>query len=631
MKSVKSISLLLAGLLVTGLGFSACSLDENDPGGFTFENMSKTVDGYETVLNNIYFGMERSMYGNRNKADFMCLTEAETDLWTTPRNKTNTSENYFWWFAGGSPNTTYLLNLLYSLYDGIGSCNQALRLIDLPDYKTDEERNAKAAEAHFMRAMYYYHGVEQFGGLTVVDEYDTEIDSTAYYPERTAPRQIYDEMILPDLEYAVEWLPVSDDTRMTRPSKKSALGLLARCYLQATRWIDSEADKLPYYRKALECSKALIDDCENGGSLYNTYMYPSFAEVFDTLNNMTNREALWKHAYYADDSYNGSSNNAYVLSQCHLYFRCQVTAIGARNTTAESYTSYEGSVNGVFMPTWHLINLFVQDDGTLDPRFEQLFQNEWIANNNLTMRNAALNMWDKNTAKISSKKINVGDIAIHFVMPQDADRDEWLKCRDTIPTIVADYADVYDDANHTVVMTHKYRNPSDEYPAEGNEGDNVFSNFYPSLTKYNTTNFWVGDAEKLRFGNRSAMLLIRMPEMYLIAAEAELGANQDGAKAMEYVNKVRARAGAKSLSGSATIRTILDERGRELCGEFQRYYDLARTGMFKDATYLEETNPTLAQFWNADYILRPFDTSTFLPSINNGADYQNPGYATGLE
>ena len=117
-----------------------------------------------------------------------------------------------------------------------------------------------------------------------------------------------------------------------------------------------------------------------------------------------------------------------------------------------------------------------------------------------------------------------------------------------------------------------------------------------------------------------------MAEIYLIAAEADIVAN-GGGSAMGYINKVRQRAGAKQLSGSANIRTVLDERARELCGEGTRFYDLKRTGMFKDASYLQSTHPDLAKYFKPEYALRPIST-TFTGVISNGTDpmWQNPGY-----
>ena len=115
-----------------------------------------------------------------------------------------------------------------------------------------------------------------------------------------------------------------------------------------------------------------------------------------------------------------------------------------------------------------------------------------------------------------------------------------------------------------------------------------------------------------------------MPEMYLIAAEALIYQNKAG-EALTLINKVRSRAGAKSLTSTPTLRTILDERGRELCGEYCRFYDLKRTGMFKDANYLRETHPDLGQYFKPEYALRPIPQA-FIQAIENGAGYQNPGY-----
>lgn len=600
--------------------YTSCSLNEDDPGGFTFENMCQTTEGFQTLVNQIYFGLERSFYGNINKIDFMAVTEAESDLWTTPRNLSNTYQQYCWFFAGGAPNTTYTLNFLYSLYDGIGSCNKVLQFIDIPPYNTEAERNAKAAEARFMRALYYYHAVEQFGAVTVVTEKDLSVGDASYSPAKTEAIKVYDDIIIPDLVYAVDHLPVGDDSYITRPSKKSAMGLLARAYLQATRWTDNKA---AYYTNALNMAKELIRDCEAGGSDYNVYMYPNYDDVFAEANNYSNREALYKHSIFANTAYNGSSNGAHVLNMCHTIFRCQTTQFPARENNADSYVTWEGSVDGLLMPTQHLLSLFVQSDGTLDPRFSKIFQNKWNANKKYGWTADDAAKFDKNPS-VAGDTINIGDVAIEFIMPQDADYATKAAAKFTSKQLIVDYADVYDDANKTILLKHAYTNTTADYKADGSN-ENFLSFFYPSLTKHNTTKFHTVNASKLRFGNTSAMQIIRMPEIYLIAAEADIAVN-GGANAMGYINVVRNRAGALPLTGTATVRTVLDERGRELCGEFQRYYDLARTGMLKDASYLQETNPSLAQYFNASYVLRPFDTSTFLPSINNGDDYQNEGY-----
>ena len=111
----------------------------------------------------------------------------------------------------------------------------------------------------------------------------------------------------------------------------------------------------------------------------------------------------------------------------------------------------------------------------------------------------------------------------------------------------------------------------------------------------------------------------------MIAAEADIYEN-GGSNALGYINTIRKRAGANPLSGTPTISMVLNERARELCGEYTRFYDLKRTGMLKDASYLKENHPDLAQFFKPEYGLRPISTN-FTSTLEGGGNYyQNPGY-----
>ena len=124
--------------------------------------------------------------------------------------------------------------------------------------------------------------------------------------------------------------------------------------------------------------------------------------------------------------------------------------------------------------------------------------------------------------------------------------------------LVVDYKDVYNDINKNIYMTYSYKNPSGNYTSDGTS-ENLFSYFYPSLNKHNSSNFYVADANKKRNGNLNATFIMRMAEIYLIAAEADLYVN-GGANTLKYLNKVRSRAGARPLTGPVTLSTILDER-----------------------------------------------------------------------
>lgn len=96
-------------------------------------------------------------------------------------------------------------------------------------------------------------------------------------------------------------------------------------------------------------------------------MYPTYSEVFEESNNWENKEALWKHRWYAGTDGHGSSNGNYKLNRNDEYFLCDINKFGAREDNQETRLTWEGSISGIFMPTQHLLNLYVQNDGTLDP------------------------------------------------------------------------------------------------------------------------------------------------------------------------------------------------------------------------------------------------------------------------
>jgi hypothetical protein len=87
------------------------------------------------------------------------------------------------------------------------------------------------------------------------------------------------------------------------------------------------------------------------------------------------------------------------------------------------------------------------------------------------------------------------------------------------------------------------------------------------------------------------MPIFRLPEMYLIYAEATLrGGNGDKALALQYINDLRERAYGNTSgdisAGDLTLDFILDERARELYWEGYRRTDLIRYGKFTSSSYV---------------------------------------------
>ena len=593
-------------MLVAIGSLSSCELDEYNPSGFTIESVvTSSVEGYKKLLNNCYFGMERQLYGYNQ---WMMFCEGGTDIWTNSRNSPTSFINFFK-YGGTSGIPANTLNTVWNVcYDGIGYCNSAIKYADMAPFANDEERNATVAQAHFLRAMYYYNLVEQFGAVTAPTEPSAVVN---LHPERVAPLEIYKTIIIPDLEFAAQWLPVKNG--ITVPSKKSAMGLLARAYLQTVEYDDTKA----LAAKALEVSKLLIDDAEAGGTKYDAFMYPTFAQVFQEPNNMQNKEALWAHRFVVG----GVSNNAWFMNMNNELFYAPVTTFPAIQQVGADYTTWGRRSGGQFMPTLHLLNLFVQDDGTLDPRYSQSFQTEWTVNKpTYTWTTNDLNNFDRSPLITTSTTLTQGELAIDFIHPNEPDYLVKSATKLDQKYVVVDYNDVYNTTTKTVKMEYARVNRA----PLGNT-TNVFNAFYPSLTKHNSSNYYTNNAASNRYGNLNATFIMRMAEAYLIAAEADIYAN-GGANALGYINKIRARAGAKALTAPVSVQTVLDERARELCGEYVRYYDLKRTKKL-NKTYLTETNPDVGQFFKDGVNeVKPIPTS-FLGTIEGGgAYYQNNGY-----
>ena len=617
MKTRYIINALLGGALLMG-GATSCTdmLEEYNPGGGTMDQYAET-DKYQAFVDQCYFAMARYFYGTADgtsswgkpqalSAGYMALSEAETDLWTSAANFVTNQQNYFW-YMGGAMNTTYTAGFWNCAYDGIGACNTAIDMAKYNKSFSAEKLNSFIAEARMMRAVYYFNIVEQFGGVVMLTS--TGGENITYSPKRTDPLTIYNEVIIPDLEFAAENLQVGDDGSTTAPTRKAAIGFLAKAYLQKVRW---DSDKSTCYQKALEAAKKLITDCESGGSQYNTHMYSNIDDVFAEVNNYRNKEALWKQRWAVDGKSQSGSTGLANLNRNDERFNCWLSHFGARQNLGEDHQNWEGSKEGDFMPTQHLLSLFVQEDGTLDPRFHKWFTTEWNCNreSGYEWTESDCKIYGKD-ASMKGKKISKGELAIKIVMPQDADYAEEVAKAATSNYLLVDYKKLYSDSQKEII----------DLNSDGTE--NQLRYYWPVLNKHNSSNYIVESYAKYRLGNLNATFIMRTPEVYLIAAEAALQLG-DAGSAKNYVNKIRQRAGAKEL-GSVDLRSIIDERGRELCGEYNRFFDLVRVGYLDNANYLNTTHPALAKYYKPEYVLKPIPQA-YIDLIENGSDFVNPGY-----
>ena len=113
-----------------------------------------------------------------------------------------------------------------------------------------------------------------------------------------------------------------------------------------------------------------------------------------------------------------------------------------------------------------------------------------------------------------------------------------------------------------------YKPISDAYP-DGVQVARYYQRLHPSCIK-----FAQEDDNPDSYLNRSNILVYRLAETYLIAAEAIMRSSGDP---LPYINAIRERANAAPLT-SVDEQVILDERARELAFEGQRWFTLKRMG-----------------------------------------------------
>jgi hypothetical protein len=168
-------------------------------------------------------------------------------------------------------------------------------------------------------------------------------------------------------------------------------------------------------------------------------------------------------------------------------------------------------------------------------------------------------------------------------------------------------------------------NPDAEWPSNTHFQD---ISMWPSFLKHE-------DAQRNDMNDQDGsrdVFALRLADTYLLAAEAchLLGDNN---KAAEYINVVRRRAAVPGKEAAMEIAPsvinidfILEERARELCGEFHRFYDLKRTGKLYERLNNPIMNSTTTGMFKEFQVLRPIPRDQ-LSRLSNPQDFpQNPGY-----
>ena len=359
-KIMKKTNYLITSLALA-FGLFSCQdiLEENPVGLATAESYYSTAKGIEDGLKASYTPLRR-FYG-RQEGYFLTVTG--TDMYTNGfGGATNTPDinNYSPNFLGSH---NYVRIIWDNFYVGVNQANAVIARAPQTSGMNEATRKRVIGEARFLRALYYFHLVRQFGDVHFTLEETQGVETEA---RRTPVATIYKEGIVPDLQYAVANLPAKTSD-YGRATKHAAEGLLARVQLTIGNW--AEAEKM---------AAAVI----NSG---NYRLLKNYGDLWD-IGNDVNSEVVWSIQYTDDPLTNGDGN------QGHLYFQFDYTRNPAMIRDVENGRPFQR-----FMPTNYTLKLF---DQSMDSRFDGSFKTVWIANREGT---------------INGKKVVPGDTAIKIV------------------------------------------------------------------------------------------------------------------------------------------------------------------------------------------------------------------------
>lgn len=388
--------------------------------------------------------------------------------------------------------------------------------------------------------------------------------------QRTPAEDVY-TFIIAEMEESLALLETATSQAFGRVNKRAIQHYLAKVHL--TRGYETFAASDDF-----EDAAAYADAAIN-----NEALTLSFKDLF-WPGKEKNVEVLFSVQYDKGSIFNPLSDG----SNQNAFFGAYMGGEGAaRGYPYRQYT---------LVPTMYTFDLFT----TNDARFENTFM--------LTVYDRYYDFYDKNSS--------LGSLNVRFYYaPAGVDVDAW---RAADPT---------------------HRNNATVFPYgpswEGNSGS--LDNVVPSVRKFDDpTSTFAGNVN----GNSTRdIYLARLGETYLIAAEAYFQAG-DVTTATARINEVRRRAdvsGTNALQigeADVDIDFILDERGRELVGEYHRWFDLKRTGKLVERNNLYNTPVRQKYFENGidafagtngeQKILRPIPQSAL--DLNAEEISQNPGY-----
>jgi len=586
---------IMAAVAMTSVVSCKKYLNETVVAGVSYQ-LYETPAGIEGALVSAYSTLRQDVEGE----NLLTFSDAGTDLFTNGSDGNTTWNQYLATLSSLDSRAASFWDYHYS---GIGECNVTLDYLPKVTGMDDSRRKVIEAEARFLRSWYYFDLVQHYGNVPLVLASTSKV-TTDY--KRAPVRDVY-VSILSDLRRAFDQLPVTP-AQQGRASKAAAAQLLAKVYLargsassaaqQAARGTQaSDIDSVIYYASQIE-----------GGQLGQFSLVSDYSQLWDP-KNQANSEVIFAVQFSTNVISNGGGNNM------HLYHVPQYDAV---NTKILQRSLDYGRPYRRVRPTPYVYTGLFGSTRKYDSRFTKSFVWGYLAN---------LAATGIKTLAGNSVDVKVGDTALYFspvYYSTAADLNAAMQANKQYPYFLP--LNTYQPYSYNFIFPglKKYLDPS-----------------RPTTNETNGTRDW---------------MVMRYGETLLFLAEA-YGRKGNFDKAASYINQIRQRAAykdgelkttqwwtfeggdfndrMKSTASQMTITAadisgdfvnyILEERGREMLGELNRWEDLDRCEKLVER--VKKYNPD-AQNIRDYHMLRPIP-QTFIDRLSPQqpiADVQNPGY-----
>ncbi|MCK0134924.1 RagB/SusD family nutrient uptake outer membrane protein [Arenibacter sp. S6351L] len=514
-------------------------------------------------------------------------------------------------FGAGFESLETLWNLLYR------EINRTNTVIDRAEAVEGMDEGLKAirvAEAKVLRSLALFYAVQQWGDIPMPLNETTVPNKEV---GKVAAADVYSQLIA-DLTAAENVLP-KEATDYGRVTKGTAQFLLARVYLtRGWNFDNSLGGSNTDFDMALDFADKVIAEYPLAVNYTDLFPQRNDNPLLETNNpgsqNAKNGEIVFAIQFNTNDITNAgddTNDNSIVGNDYHSIFGGGADELPGAVARSSAYNRHLNK----FSTTPAIYRLF---DPEMDTRYNHNFLGKIYALKNVSGFNPA-----DGAAPID---INQGDVVLEF-RPWNSPAldlsERGLDVGGTLP--------------YSVINTDEY-------------GRIDASKYHDSYKSPMMWKFWEPGIPYGDGGGTFDFALFRSAEAYLIAAEAivkgatggslgsadvyynaivdrALGVNAGGEPLQAAVPEDVSSLASKSYRATAAtidIDMILDERARELMGEYMRWYDLKRTGkLIERAT---KYNPWTAASGSLDthHLLRPIPQQEIDLATNNLG--QNPGY-----